>query len=93
MHITEFEGNFFFSRTVRKMLSQDCGSFVLNSAPAFHFNDVFTHCKIYWGKIRRAFAEMRSRHADMFQIDRKRRATLIVPHEGKIVLLNPHCPD
>jgi hypothetical protein len=26
---------------------------------------------------------MRARHADMFQLDRKRRATLIVPHDGE----------
>ena len=35
------------------------------------------------GEVRRAFNEMRGRHADMFAVDNKRRQTICIPDEDK----------
>lgn len=35
------------------------------------------------GEVRRAFNEMRGRHADMFAVDGKRRQTLVIPDEDQ----------
>ena len=78
-----FDGEIVFAVRYSNDFSLISSIFVAFQSVRADDDDEFVVLQKPIGEVRRAFNEMRGRHADMFAVDNKRRQTICIPDEDK----------